>query len=649
MATTIGEAYLQIRPSMEGVKGEIEKEMGAAGSSGSGSFGSAFASGIKKVGAVTAAAVGAASAGVAKLTQSAVSSFAEYEQLVGGVETLFGDSADVVMQHANEAFSTAGLSANEYMETVTSFSASLLQSLDGDTQAAAATADMAIRDMADNANKMGTSMESIQTAYQGFAKQNYTMLDNLKLGYGGTKSEMERLLADATALTGIEYNIDSLDDVYSAIHVIQEELGIAGTTAKEAEGTISGSLASLGSAWQNLVTGIANPDADLGTLISKVVEAGTTALGNLTPVIEQAISGIGQLISQIAPIVAEMLPGLVQTLIPPLLDAAIQLVNALVQSLPDIIAILIEQLPAILDMIISTILSMLPLIVDLGLDLILALADGLIQALPDLIPALVDVILTIVDKLTEPDTLVMLVDVALQLIIALAEGLVNALPRLIEKIPQIMKNICIALIKALPVILEAGVQLIVTLVKGVTNSLSKVVEMGRNIIDTVKKAIMEKVEAAKTWGKDLIDNFVQGIKDKINAVKDAVGNVASTVKKILGFSEPEEGPLSNFHTFAPDMIELFTQGIMSNISMVKNAMGDLAGAVATEWAAPELASPSYSAVADPNERLYGYMSQGQLAAAGAGDICIPVYIGNEKLDELIISAQQRTNYRSGGR
>ena len=160
---------------------------------------------------------------------------------------------------------------------------------------------------------------------------------------------------------------------------------------------------------------------------------------------------------------------------------------------------------------------------------------------------------------------------------------------------------------------------------------------------------MEKVNQAKTWGKDMIDNFVQGIKDKIQAVKDAVGKIASTVKDLLGFSEPDEGPLSNFHTFAPDMLELFTQGIKNNVSMVKDAMGELAGAVATEWGTPELASPSYSAVADPNERLYGYMSQGQLAAAGAGDICIPVYIGNEKLDELIISAQQRTNYRSGGR
>ncbi len=649
MSNTIGEAYLQIRPSMEGVKGELEEAMGKAGASSSSSFGDKFASGIKAVGAVTAAAVGAASAGVAKLTQSAVSSFAEYEQLVGGVETLFGDSADVVMQHANEAFSTAGLSANEYMETVTSFSASLLQSLDGDTQAAAATADMAIRDMADNANKMGTSMESIQTAYQGFAKQNYTMLDNLKLGYGGTKSEMERLLADATALTGIEYNIDSLDDVYSAIHVIQEELGIAGTTAEEAEGTISGSLASLGSAWQNLVTGFANPDADLGALISQVIDAALTSMDNLLPTIEQALVGIAEALVTLAPVIGERLPDLLNALLPPLIEAAIGLINGLVAALPDIITALIDQLPVIFELIVNTILELLPMLLDLGLNLILTLADGIIQALPELIPALVDVMLTIVDKLTEPDTLVMLIETALQLILALAQGLINALPKLIEKGPTIIKNLVTALIQAAPMILSAGVQLITTLVSGLLSVLSKVVEAGRKIVTSIKDAIMEKVNQAKTWGKDMIDNFVQGIKDKIQAVKDAVGKIASTVKDLLGFSEPDEGPLSNFHTFAPDMLELFSQGIMDNVSMVKSAMGELAGAVATEWGTPELASPSYSAVADPNERLYGYMSQGQLAAAGAGDICIPVYIGNEKLDELIISAQQRTNYRSGGR
>lgn len=751
MATTIGEAYLQIRPSMEGVKSELEKEMGAAGSSGSSSFGSAFASGIKKVGAVTAAAVGAASAGVTALTKSAVSAYADYEQLVGGVETLFGQGGntleeyaktvratardieeagidwdkymntawmsegggvqslfdeiqfninelgtsaedleeylhfeydldtedakaaiqsyydaisdetiaakyeaagraqEAVMQHAAEAYKTAGMSANDYMETVTSFSASLLQSLGGDTEEAARVADMAIIDMADNANKMGSSMESIQNAYQGFAKQNYTMLDNLKLGYGGTKEEMQRLLTDAEALSGVEYDMSNLNDVYEAIHVIQESMGIAGTTAKEGASTISGSIASMGAAWQNLVTGFADPDADLSTLIGNVINSGTTALDNLMPVIEQTLVGIADALVQIAPVIADKLPALIESLLPPLIQAATTLFDGILQALPEIFAAIIPILPDLISTIVDTILTMLPQLIDLGMQLLLALADGIIQNLPTLIPAVIDVILTIVDKLTDPDTILQLIDAALQIMIALAEGLINALPKLIEKAPTIIMNLVQAIIKAAPRILEAGVKLITTLVQGILSVVSKVVQAGATVANAAKDAIMGILNKAKEWGKDLIMNFVQGIKDKINAVKDAVSNVANTVKDFLGFSEPDYGPLSNFHTFAPDMLELFTQGIKNNVSMVKDAMGDLAGAVATEWAAPELASPNYSAVADPNERLYGYMSQGQLAAAGEGDICIPVYIGNEKLDELIISAQQRANYRSGGR
>lgn len=652
MANTIGEAYLQIRPSMEGVKGELEEAMGKAGGSSSSSFGSAFASGIKKVGAVTAAAVGAASAGVAKLTQSAVSSYADYEQLVGGLETMFEDLSYDVEENANRAFQTAGLSANEYMETVMGFSASLNQSLmanEGNIARAADLSDQIIIDMADNANKMGTSMESIQNAYSGFAKQNYTMLDNLKLGYGGTKEEMERLLADAEALTGKEYDVSNFADITEAIHAIQVEMGIAGTTAEEGTATISGSLASMGAAWQNLVTGFADPNADLNTLIGNVISSATTALDNLMPVIEQTLVGIADALVQIAPIIADKLPALIEKLLPPLIQAATTLFDGILQALPEIFAAIIPILPDLINTIVSTILTMLPQIIDLGLQLLLALADGIIQNLPTLIPAVIDVILTIVDKLTDPDTILQLIDAALQIIIALAEGLINALPKLIEKAPTIIMNLVTAIIKAAPKILEAGVKLITTLVQGIMSVISKVVQAGANVANAAKDAIMGILNKAKEWGKDLIMNFVQGIKDKINAVKDAVSNVANTVKDFLGFSEPEQGPLSNFHSFAPDMLDLFSQGIKNNVSMVKDAMGDLAGAVATEWAAPELASPNYSAVADPNERLYGYMSQGQLAAAGAGDICIPVYIGNEKLDELIVSAQQRKNYRSGGR
>ena len=551
------------------------------------------------------------------------------------------------MNNADMAFKTAGLSANEYMETVTSFSASLLQSTAGDTMLAAEIADQAIIDMADNANKMGTSMEAIQNAYQGFAKQNYTMLDNLKLGYGGTKEEMERLLADASALSGIEYDIGNLADVYNAIHVIQENMGIAGTTAKEAEGTISGSLASVGAAWKNLVAGMANPDADLGVLIDQLVQTGVTALDNLMPTIEQALTGIASLITQITPIIVQMLPGLVNTLVPPLIDAAIQLLNALVEALPSILSILLEQLPALIDLVVNTILTLLPMIIDLGLQFIMALAEGLIQNLPTLIPAIVDVILTIVDKLTDPDTLVMLIEAAIQLIIALAEGLLNALPELIGKVPIILANLVEAIIKAAPVLAQAALELVLTLAAGIVESLAKLNEKGKEMIDAVKDGFWEKIESAKTWGKDMIENFISGIKEKWDKLKSTVTDLANSIKSLLGFSEPETGPLSNFHTYAPDMMELFASGIRQNLGLITDAMGAVTGTLATDFGTAQIASPNYSAVANPTEDLTALL--GQNMAADGGNITIPVYIGQERLDTIIINAQQRHALVSGGR
>ena len=648
---TIGEAYLQIKPSMEGIQGDLEEAMGEAGARGSSSFGSAFASGIGMVTKVTTAAVGAAATGVTALTQSAVSSFADYEQLIGGVETLFGeDDAKTIMENADNAFRTAGLSANEYMETVTGFSASLINSLGGDTYEAANMAQMAITDMADNANRMGTSIESIQNAYAGFAKGQFNMLDNLKLGYGGTKEEMDRLLRDAEEMEGLiegSLSMDSFADVVYAINIIQDNMGIAGATAEEAEGTISGSLASVGAAWKNLVAGMANPDADLGSLIENLVKTGTTALGNLMPTIQQALTGIASLITQITPIIVSMLPGLISTLVPPIIDAAIQLTNALVQALPDILAILVDQIPVLFDLIVNTILTMLPLIIDLGLQLILALADGLIQNLPTLIPAIVDVVLTIVDKLTDPDTLAQLIEVSLQLILAIAEGLIRALPKLIAKAPEIIRNLVEAIVKAAPALLEAGSELLFKIIEGILMVIGQLVTTGAELVESVKDGFWEKVEGAKEWGKDLIQNFIDGIKAKWENLKSTVTDLASTIKSLLGFSEPEEGPLSNFHTFAPDMMMLFAQGIRDNLGLIQSAMGDVTGSIATDFSTAQLATNNYSPIADPNERLYGLV--GQNMAVGGGDITIPIYIGQEKLDTIILNAQQRHALVSGGR
>lgn len=649
MPSTIGEAYLQIRPSMDGMTGEIEEAMGSAGSSGGAAFASAFGTGAKAVSGMALKAVGVAAAGTTALTTAATASYADYEQLVGGVEVLFGDTADEVMANAANAFSTAGLSANDYMETVTGFAASLTSSLGNNAWQAAAYADEAITDMADNANRMGTSMESIQNAYSGFAKQNFTMLDNLKLGYGGTKEEMERLLRDAEQMEGYvegSFDLNNFADVVEAIHIVQENMGITGATAEEAGSTISGSMASVKSAWGNLVTGFADPNADLGLLINNVVQTGATALDNLAPTIINALQGIADALPMITPIIVEKLPMLIELLLPPLIQAVTQLVQALVAALPEILGVIIEVLPQLMDLFIQTILSLLPMLVDIMLQVVLALADGLIQALPELIPAIVDIVLTIVDKLTDPDTLIMLVDAAIQLILALAEGLINALPKLIEKAPEIVKNLLEAIVRAAPMILEAGMELLFQLIEGILMVVGQLVTTGAELVQSVEDGFMEKVEAAKNWGKDLVENFISGLKEKWEKLKSTVTDLASTIKSLLGFSEPEEGPLSNFHTYAPDMMELFASGIKQNLNLITDAMGTVTGTIAANFTSAQM-SPNYSAIADPNEALYGLI--GQNTNSETGDIVIPVYIGQEKLDTIILNAQQRHALVSGGR
>ena len=283
MATELGKAYVQIMPSAKGISGSISKELSGEATSAGKVAGNNIVGSIKKIIVV---------AGIGKALASTIMEGGALQQSIGGVETLFKDNADKVRKYANEAYKAVGVSANEYMENVTSFSASLLQSMGGDTEKAAEVANMAMIDMGDNANKMGTDMRDIQNAYQGFAKQNYTMLDNLKLGYGGTKTEMQRLLADATKLSGVEYNIDNLDDVYNAIHVIQKEIGITGTTALEAEETIQGSFNAMKSAFTNVLGALAIGE-NLGGALKGLAETMSTFLfDNLLPMVGEIITAL---------------------------------------------------------------------------------------------------------------------------------------------------------------------------------------------------------------------------------------------------------------------------------------------------------------------------------------------------------------------
>lgn len=414
------------------------------------------------MGAVTTAvgaAVGAAATGLVKLTESAVKSYADYEQLVGGVETLFNESAGIVEDYAMNAYKTAGISANEYMSTVTSFSASLLQSLGGDTEAAASLADQAITDMADNANKMGTDMAAIQNAYQGFAKQNYTMLDNLKLGYGGTQAEMERLIRDAekldatfkvnhTTVTKNKKTVDEINysfaDMVKAIHIIQDELDITGTTAKEAEHTISGSLNMLKASWQDLMTSLAGGGKGLSESISALVDSAQIFMTNAVPVIIEALYGIGDLIMQLVPIIAERLPDLISTLVPILVETAVYIVQAIVENLPLLVeviaAALIENLPLLVEAIIATLdvllSSILPTLLEVAFQLVMSLAQGLLDNMDLLMESVTNLIImaitTIIQHLPE------FIEMGFQIVLKIIEGILMAIPRLLKAVGEVL-------------------------------------------------------------------------------------------------------------------------------------------------------------------------------------------------------------------
>lgn len=344
---------------------------------------SKLGNGLKTAAKIGAAAVSAAGTAIVAIGKQAIEQYAEYEQLVGGVETLFKQSSDVVQQYAANAYKTAGMSANEYMETVASFSASLLQSLGGDTEAASKYADMAITDMSDNANKMGTSMESIQNAYQGFSKQNYTMLDNLKLGYGGTKEEMQRLLEDAEKLSGVEYDISSYADIVDAIHVVQTEMGITGTTAKEASETISGSTAAMKSAWQNMLVGMADDNADFGQLVNNLVDSAVTVGENIIPRVEQTIQGLATFISSASDTIIPLVVDTIVNNLPMIISAGVDLVVSLAGALIDAIPELLKAVPQIILAIVNGFNSLMSQITGIGESIVTAIGDGITSLVSD--------------------------------------------------------------------------------------------------------------------------------------------------------------------------------------------------------------------------------------------------------------------------
>mgnify|MGYP005962768995 FL=1 len=528
-----------------------------------GKIGSAVNTAVK----ASAAAVGAASAGVAALGTACINAYADYEQLAGGVETLFKDSAETIHSFADNAYKTAGLSANEYMETVTSFSASLLQSLDGDTEKAAAAADLAITDMADNANKMGTAMESIQYAYQGFAKQNYTMLDNLKLGYGGTKEEMERLLADAEKLSGVKYDLSSYADVVEAIHVIQTEMGITGTTAKEASTTIQGSVASMKAAWANLMVGMADDTQNFDMLLSNFIESIGTVADNLLPRIGVVIEGMGKLVAGLAPEIASALPTLTNELLPNLVELGVQSISALVQGIQENGDSLAAGALSIVGTLAKGIAELLPMVADTAASLAVSLADGLTESLPNIIPIAIETISTLVENLTENANTI--IEAGIQIILALGEGLIAALPQLIETVPQIVINIANVINDNAPKLVDTALYLITRLAVGLVQAIPTLVVNIPKIIEAIVAAFM-----AFQWlnlGKQLIDGVANGVKKAGESMATAAKNAFSKFKaKITGSEVATE--LKNIGKYIIDGI---VGGIKNSLSNIANVAGKI--------------------------------------------------------------------------
>ena len=528
-----------------------------------GKIGSAVSTAVK----ASAAAVGAASAGVAALGTACINAYADYEQLVGGVETLFKDSADTIQTYADNAYKTAGLSANEYMETVTSFSASLLQSLDGDTEKAAAAADLAITDIADNANKMGTAMESIQNAYQGFAKQNYTMLDNLKLGYGGTKEEMQRLLADAEKLSGVKYDLSSYADIVEAIHVIQTEMGITGTTAKEASTTIQGSVAGMKAAWANLMVGMADDTQDFDLLLSNFIESIGTVADNLLPRIGVVIEGMGKLVAGLAPEIASALPTLTNELLPNLVELGVQSISALVQGIQENGDSLAAGALSIVGTLAEGIAELLPMVADTAASLAVSLADGLTESLPNIIPIAIETISTLVENLTENANTI--IDAGIQIILALGEGLIAALPQLIETVPQIVINIANVINDNAPKLVDTALYLITRLATGLLAATPTILANIPKIIEAIVAAFM-----AFQWlnlGKQLIDGVANGVKKAGESMATAAKNAFSKFKaKITGSEVATE-----LKSIGKYIIDGIVGGIKNSLSKIANVAGKI--------------------------------------------------------------------------
>ena len=551
MATELAKAYVQIIPSAVGIQGRIQKEIEPEADSAGSSFGGKMVGMIKKV--IATAAIG-------KALSASISEGAALEQSLGGNETLFKDSADKVKANAAKAYQTAGMSANDYMELTTSFSASLLSSLAGDTSKAADVADMAMVDMSDNANKMGTNMEDIKNAYQGFAKQNYTMLDNLKLGYGGTKSEMERLLADAQKISGVEYNIDNLSDVYSAIHVIQGQLDITGTTAKEAATTISGSFNQMKAAAKNVMGEIAL-GMDVGPALNELANTIITfAAGNLLPAVWNVISALPSAIVTFVTALGPQLFAAVSGLIP-------QIASGITTGIPT----LYQSAMQLMDQFNIGIQEQLPTLLQKGVDFISNIVNGILQNLPQVITMAGNVITYFVNTIIS--MLPTVLSAGARLLLRLVNGIINNLPQITQAAVTAIVRFVASIGQNLPQILQSGITIIAKLAAGLIRAIPNLVGQIPAIISAIVNAF-----TSQNWGRigiNIISGIASGLRSAAHmlwdAVKGVLGGFKENVLAFFGIHSP-----SRWGAYVGEMIDTgIANGLIGKTTLVSNAAAEL--------------------------------------------------------------------------
>lgn len=525
----------------------------------SSSIASSAGGAVKSIAKIGTAAMAAGATATAALVKSSVDAYASYEQLRGGIETLFGaggqsakeyaksvgkstdeakkdyqqlmNAQNIALKNADKAYKTAGMSANDYMETVTSFAASLKQSTKNETEAAK-SANQIVIDMSDNANKMGTDMTMIQNAYNGFAKQNYTMLDNLKLGYGGTKSEMQRLLKDAEKLSGQKYELGNFKDMAEAIHVVQTEMGITGTTAKEASTTIEGSVNSAKAAWTNLVSGMSQDNADMDKLINEFIESVGVAAGNILPRVETALGGVGSLIEKLLPVIVDAIPDVIETLLPKLLSSGTNIVLTLVQG----IAAAIPSLLKVLNQLLAVVLEKIPEffnnvselfsgegaanIMDMLLTLFTSIATGIISNLPTILNSLINMLAQILIFLVTQ--IPSIVSAVVSVIPAIVNGLLQAIPTLIQAIPPIIDALINGLLDCIPDIIDTGVELITALVDNLSEIINTIVAVIPEIITNLVNAIQDHLPDIIDAGVELIGALFNNLPEIINTIVEAI-------------------------------------------------------------------------------------------------------------------------------